>query len=136
MGERVFCNHFRSMSDNESCRAGVEYASLKGIPFDKRPCFAVRGCAANPGCDLVELPTAEELAAQDDEMNRRCEMLGVARKAIVENAGGPWEKGMPGTSGELPCPCCKSGTLRYSRAGYNGHIHAACTTEGCARWME
>lgn len=136
MRERVFCNHFRSMSDHETCCAGVEYATLKGIPLGERPCFAKRGCAANPGCDLVQLPTAEELAAQDAEDARRFRMLGEARGAIVSHVGGAWKKGMPGTSGELSCPCCDGGTLRYSRAGYNGHIHAACSTAGCVRWME
>lgn len=39
-------------------------------------------------------------------------------------------------SGIMPCPCCKVGTLRYSRAAYNGHIHGNCTTTGCVAWME
>ena len=39
-------------------------------------------------------------------------------------------------SGEIPCPICKAGTLRYSRSAYNGHVHASCSTEGCVRWME
>lgn len=39
-------------------------------------------------------------------------------------------------SGEMPCPICKTGTLRYSRSSYNGHIHAACTKDDCVGWME
>ena len=39
-------------------------------------------------------------------------------------------------AGEMKCPVCNTGKLRYSRAGYNGHVHAACTTENCVRWME
>jgi len=39
-------------------------------------------------------------------------------------------------SGELDCPVCKTGKLRYSRSSYNGHIHAACNTKDCVRWME
>lgn len=39
-------------------------------------------------------------------------------------------------AGEMQCPVCKAGKLRYSRAGYNGHVHAACSTETCVRWME
>jgi len=41
--------------------------------------------------------------------------------------------------GIIDCPVCKSGKLRYSKAAYNdynGHIHAACTTKNCVRWME
>lgn len=137
MRETIFCKHFRSMSEHETCEAGVEYDSLKGIPFDKRPCF-MRGkdrqvCG---GCDLAEFPTVEEVAAQDAEFRKRLERIGVARDAIVKACGGPWKKGKPGSSGSIPCPCCDGGTLRYSRSGYNGHVHAGCTTEGCVRWME
>lgn len=38
--------------------------------------------------------------------------------------------------GAIPCPVCKTGTLRYSRAAYNGHVHAGCSTQGCVQWME
>lgn len=38
--------------------------------------------------------------------------------------------------GEMPCPVCKTGTLRYSRSYYNGHVHAACTVKECVGWME
>lgn len=37
--------------------------------------------------------------------------------------------------GKTACPIC-SGELRYSRAGYNGHVHAKCSTDGCVAWME
>jgi hypothetical protein len=47
------------------------------------------------------------------------------------------ERGTPSNSGTIDCPACNGvKTLRFSRAGYNGHIHAGCTTEGCVRWME
>ena len=39
-------------------------------------------------------------------------------------------------AGEMDCPVCKAGRLRYSRAGYNGHIHARCSTPSCVAWME
>jgi hypothetical protein len=38
--------------------------------------------------------------------------------------------------GQLECPICKTGTLRFSKAPSNGHIHAACSTEGCVRFMQ
>ncbi len=38
--------------------------------------------------------------------------------------------------GEITCPVCKTGKLRYSRAAYNGHVHASCSTATCVRWME
>jgi len=41
-----------------------------------------------------------------------------------------------GGTGEFPCPACEIGTVHYSVASVNGHIHAGCTTEGCIRFME
>ena len=38
--------------------------------------------------------------------------------------------------GEMKCPVCGTGRLRYSRANYNGHIHARCSANGCVAWME
>lgn len=39
-------------------------------------------------------------------------------------------------AGEMPCPVCGGGKLRYQRSTYNGHIHATCSTVNCVRWME
>jgi hypothetical protein len=38
--------------------------------------------------------------------------------------------------GTMDCPICSVGTLRYYRNNYNGHVHAACSTDGCVNWME
>ena len=38
--------------------------------------------------------------------------------------------------GEIDCPICKTGKLRYSRAGYNGQVHARCSSVNCVAWME
>lgn len=54
-----------------------------------------------------------------------------ARKAITDKEGNK-----RGVVGEIDCPVCKNGKLRYSIAGVNGHIHANCTTAECVRWME
>lgn len=43
-------------------------------------------------------------------------------------------KGKGGT-GECKCPNC-DGTIRYAVASINGHMHACCSTPGCASWME
>jgi hypothetical protein len=39
-------------------------------------------------------------------------------------------------AGVMDCPVCGAGKLRYSRRGYNGHVHGRCSTEGCVAWME
>lgn len=38
--------------------------------------------------------------------------------------------------GEITCPACSTGRLRYSRAGYDCHVHARCSTENCVAWIE
>lgn len=137
MRHTIFCNHFRSMSEHKACKAGVEYESLKGIPFEKRPCFARGGEAAPGGCPLAEFPTAEQVAAEDAEFAKLFARTDTARKAIVEHLGGPWKRGMKQAGGEINCPCCGGDkTLAFSRSGYNGHIHASCKTADCVSWME
>lgn len=137
MRRTVFCNHYRAMSDHATCEAGVAYDKFKGIPFDARPCFGRNGGSPPPGCELAQFPTPEQIAAEEAEFQKRMENTMQARAAIVAHCGGPWKKGTPGTSGKINCPVCGGdATLRFSRAGINGHIHAACTTEGCVRWME
>ena len=131
----IFCKHFQSMSDHESCKAGVVYLSLKPIPFEQRPCFCKPGKEPNAGCDLAEFPTAEELAAEEAEWAERFDNTRKARQAIVAHLGGTWKRGMGSVSGQVDCPMC-GGTLRFTRSGYNGHIHAACMTDDCVSWME
>jgi hypothetical protein len=58
------------MSEHDTCEAGVEYESLKGIPFDRRPCFGEKGKPPRPGCLLVEFPTAEQIAEYEAQMKK------------------------------------------------------------------
>lgn len=51
-----------------------------------------------------------------------------ARKAITDHMG------KKTGAGEIPCPLCKTGKLRF-RKHDNGHIHAGCTNQ-CVCWME
>ena len=131
----IFCKHYRSM-EHPTCNAGVAYESLKGIPFEERPCF-MRSGKTFPGCDKMDMPTPEEIAEEDREMRLRCENMGKARKAIVDHLGGPWKRGAMSARGVIDCPVCgREKSLHFSRAGYNGHVHARCTTTGCMNWME
>lgn len=133
----IFCKHYRAMSDHKTCEAGVSYDSFKGLLFEKRPCFCKNGQSPNAGCSLMEMPTAEELAAEEAEWQKRFEKTGKAREAIVKSLGGPWKRNTPGAAGNIDCPVCGGKeSLRFTRSGYNGHIHAACKTAGCVSWME
>lgn len=144
MRNTIFCNHYRAMSEHKTCAAGVAYDSLKGIPFNDRPCFCKGQDAASgqplvphPGCDLVQMPTPEELAAQEAADKASMNRIGAARKAIVEHLGGPWKRGMDSAHGVIDCPNCGGKqSLGFSRSGYNGHVHARCSTPKCVSWME
>lgn len=132
MGWDTWCKNYRAMSEHKTCLAGIDYDIFQGRPFEDRPCWHKCG-----GCAAAVYPTPEEIAAEEAEINARCEMLGKARQSIVSHLGGPWKRGTPGATGVIDCPVCGGGkTLHFSRSGYNGHIHAKCVTEDCVSWME
>lgn len=41
-----------------------------------------------------------------------------------------------GFEGKLLCPACGGGTVRWTRASGNRHLHAACSTPHCFRIMQ
>lgn len=132
----IFCNHYRAMSEHDTCEAGIAYDTFKGLKFEQRPCFMRKGVCPG-GCDKAVFPTPEEIAAQDAEFAKRFDNTMNARQAIVASLGGPWKKGTPSTKGVIDCPVCGAEkSLNFSRAGYNGHIHASCNTDDCVCWME
>lgn len=143
------CIHYNG-TINDCCKAGVNYKELAGEPMQgyvlRLPCHSSeyrsggeplpRDEANVKACDKRQEPTAEEVAQDERQVAERFERFGKIREAIVAYLGGPWKKGMPGRAGSISCPCCNGGCVNFSRAGYNGHIHAACSTPGCASWME
>jgi hypothetical protein len=141
------CVHYNG-TVNACCEAGVNYQALAGSGHGwavRLPCFNAEYLSETgklvllppvSTCDKRQEPTADELAADETWMAERMDRLGKIRVAIVAAIGGPWKRGDPVERGTIPCPCCEGGTVSYSRASYNGHIHAACSTPGCARWME
>jgi hypothetical protein len=135
---RQWCEHYRGMHEKDQCEAGVKF---KDLPLHGTkafmhacPCFGPQQAST---CVKAEYPTAEQMQAREQAFQQKLVNTGLARLAIVEHLGGPWKRGTPGASGTIDCPVCKAESgLRFSRAGYNGHIHAACKTEGCVSWME
>lgn len=115
-----------------------------------------------PTCPHLSFKTPEELdkeAAEHEEHFRiAVERITVVRPAILKHAG--WKqsdvsddeipagarRAMDGVTsiakeakdarGRFPCPVCKTGTLAYSIAAFNGHVHAHCSTDKCVSWME
>lgn len=133
-----WCKHYNG-TVNDLCKAGVKYTDLeqgRGSQQFSLPCFKDRN-PLGATCEKCEFRTPEEVAAMEAEQKKRLEDLGKARAAIVVHLGGQWKKGMTGRAGSIDCPVCTPvGCLNFSRSGYNGHIHAKCSTVGCVSWME
>jgi hypothetical protein len=91
---------------------------------------AWRKCAAPlPGdgpvavCPKRENYTTDEIKAWEDYCT-----ASTARTLVIMTAIPRTGKG---TSGEIDCPGCKAGKIRFVFASCNGHLHAACSTPGC-----
>ena len=41
-----------------------------------------------------------------------------------------------GKSGEMPCPVCKTGTIKWVRVPYNNHLRMGCSTPACIMMMQ
>ena len=129
------CVHFNGVQ-NKVCEAGVSYSTFEGKKF---PCLGnafpndVRPVAE---CDSRQPHTREESEAREAEIDAALNRGRIAVPAAHEHAKASGLGQGHGGYGELACPICKIGTLRYSVAGYNGHMHAACTTDKCVSWME
>lgn len=137
------------------CRYGDKHVHKSNVAH---PCFKRESHLTN-GCPKQKFNTLSELAVIHAENDRSYARIGSARAAIVAELKRRFDDGdkavkMNGKphadvdcyadspknyhsgAGTMKCPNCKDGVLKYSRAGYNGHVHAACSTEGCAAWME
>jgi len=136
MSEAGDCKHFNGIQHDE-CAAGVNYRKLAGDPRTgmalRLPCLVKHRGQIH--CPKLYEVTKELIEEVEEEARMSMKNVLTARAAIVENIG-TWVVGQSGESGQLPCPICETGTLRFSRSGVNGHIHAGCSTETCVRWME
>lgn len=128
----TWCKHYQARREGNVCKKGVNYDELaidmeKGF-FHSAPCF-YRNHANSCLCPLVEYPSQEELQKDEYEIQAVIKRTMVVIPLIDEAA-----KSAP--SGTMECPCCKTGALYWSKASYNGHRRARCTTEGCINFME
>lgn len=131
------CIHFLGIQHAE-CKVLVNIRELVGgSDFGwavRIPCIIKDGSAVV--CDRRELRTREQAEAMVDEHKAQFERSMKAVTAAHAHAKTQGFGVGNGGRGELPCPLgCDGGVIRYSVAGVNGHMHAACT-KGCTSWME
>lgn len=86
---------------------------------------------------MTDISTARQAILAD--LKRRALEKDPLVLALDPKASHRWHKPQDNYysgAGNIACPVCLNGVLRYSRAAYNGHVHAACSTSTCVRWME
>jgi len=127
----TWCKHYRTPRDHDSCDAGVKYDSMRGIKFNKRPCF-YKNKDRCISCSHQEWPSQEELIVEekmwDDALSKVTKVEPILVKIKSENKGKDWH-------GQKPCPVCQ-GTLTIRHAGCNGHCSVKCSEDGCVSFME
>jgi hypothetical protein len=114
------CRYFNGVQ-NQQCKAGVSYKSLIG----RLPCIA------DPGGDIAECELCDRYT--DSEMQqikeRQRESVSFVVKALESISK------LKGSQGSVDCPKCNK-TIHWTRASYNGHIHAQCETAGCVSFLQ
>jgi hypothetical protein len=131
------CIHFRGIQ-HALCAANVNIRELTGGDnlgwATRMPCFLKNGSVVS--CQSLKVLTREaaEAAAIKDE-ERSVVMMRCFTAAHADAKAKGIKKGNGGRS-SMPCPAECGGTLHYSVASYNGHMHAKCDTGNCVSWME
>lgn len=125
------CRHFNGIQ-NKRCSAGVEYKEVGAMP-----CLPKHLNGREPwSCDLFEIMSLAEAEKEADERILIYERGVKARHAAKDDAKAKGYGKGHGGAGSVPCPSCDGGTLCYTVASYNGHMHGRCSTAGCVSWME
>jgi predicted RNA-binding Zn-ribbon protein involved in translation (DUF1610 family) len=80
--------------------------------------------------------TAAERAEWKRWTDSRLERMRTIMPMIPGSSADTKKREHWGDSGSFACPACGTGTVRWSRARSNGHVHAVCTTPNCFGVME
>lgn len=124
MSRDVWCRHYRAIS-YKTCHAGVVYDEL--AISAKLPCW---GDADRTPCAKFASWTEAENAERAARLAERLERMCKAMVAIDEE-----HKRSKTWGGRIKCPNC-DGTLAWSKARSNGHVHARCSTPDCVSFMQ
>ena len=128
------CRHFNGIQ-HKCCDAGVEYKQCSAE--ETMPCIPILINGRKTwACELFEIMSQAEAEKEADERIVLVERNTKARHAAKDDAKAKGYGKGHGGYGSITCPACGTGTLRYSVASYNGHMHGKCSTQGCVAWME
>lgn len=119
---REHCRHYSyqgSLVDGgPRCAAGVDNSA----PGATLPCMP----EPKATCPAREEWTAEERARWERWEAEHTQRMRVIMTAIPRD----------GFAGNLRCPGCGFGVVRWGRARSNNHLHAACSTPHCFSVMQ
>jgi hypothetical protein len=125
----TWCRHRTPFtSEFKTCKIGVDFHKFPR-QHDLMPCLG-QTAEAKALCPKYSGYTSEEIEAHEKSLAESLDRMAIIRQAIIANVKATGQR-----QGRIPCPACKTGTVGYSQAS-NGHVHARCSTEGCASWME
>lgn len=136
--DRKYCEHYtRGKGADMVCTAGVNLRELKKVPSGPDqikwgPCI-YGDALENPlaHCPHWKQRTLEHAEQRADEI-----LAGMKRMEVVTPVVYKWRLKSPfGKAEVIECPVCK-GKLHLSQSSHNGHVHGACETQDCVRWME
>jgi hypothetical protein len=131
------CRYFTGIQ-NKCCEAGVDYDILTEDGKYVLPCkknFVSIG--RDPViCQSFKTRTREEAETYANKRLMRADRTLAAVAAAHEDAAKKGFKLGHGGASTMDCPTKCGGTLHYSVAGVNGHMHARCDTKECVQWME
>lgn len=126
------CRHFNGVQ-NKVCKAGVNYDDVEPIPcIGYRPGATIKQAE----CKKKSCYSRDEAIQIEKEHQESMKKFGLALGAASDDAKKRGLKKGQGGKGSLPCPVCKTGTLHYSVASYNGYLWGQCSTSGCVSWMQ
>jgi hypothetical protein len=120
---REHCRHYSyqlGLNGGPQCQRGVDMSAV-GATLPCMPPEHQRGAT----CTRREEWTAAERAAWKEFSANSIARAVVIMKAIPD----------AGDGGRIDCPVC-GGTVSWSRARRNGHLHAACSTPHCFAVMQ
>jgi hypothetical protein len=144
--QRDTCKHYTGSYHNRQCGAGVTYSDVTpkvGTPgwvflqpckiaTDPHALNVIQELGPQGTCDKFELPSAEEVRAENEAMETHFKQFQLTLPLIErikrEHKDEDWQ-------GVEVCPVCQ-GRLHLSITAYNGHVWGKCDTEDCLSWME
>lgn len=130
-GVMLHCVHFTGIQ-HDICAAGLKYSDVRGA--GKLPCL--QEYAEGATCDKAQFPTEDEARQEVADVDAAIERHMIAHRTAHDDAKTKrFGKGQGGAD-SVECPVCKIGRIYYRVAGYNGHMHAKCETDGCVSWIE